>query len=78
MNKPYADSHYKTSFVEDCEQGYAGLQLHRETRGKAVLAAQVTYWDATGGWVIETFSGNIPVDIAEELVAEAKETIKTR
>jgi hypothetical protein len=67
-----------TAFVEDRTEGYAGFRLHRESSGRASVAGQLTYWDATGGFVFETFNGDVPVEIVQAVIAEAKEKIKLK
>ena len=79
MDIQHGDEHYWTTFVEDCKDGCAGFQLHRERFGQRALVGQTTYWDATGGFVFGTFGGEaVPVEIVEAAIAEARERIKTK
>ena len=79
MDIQHGHEHYWTTFVEDCKDGCAGFQLHRERFGHRALVGQTTYWDATGGFVFGTFGGeDVPVEIVEAAIAEAREKIKTK
>jgi hypothetical protein len=54
--------------------------LYRTTHGsnQSVRVARVVFWDAVGDFFLETFNTEIPVQLAEDLIAEAKATIKVR
>lgn len=69
---------YWTTPFEDKKDGFGGLRLHREVFGKKSVAAELTYWDATGGFTLHTVDGVVPVEIIEKLIGEARETIKVR
>jgi hypothetical protein len=43
-----------------------------------VRVARVVFWDAYGDFFFETFNADVRVKIAEQLIAEAKATIKIR
>lgn len=79
MDTHRGDARYWTTFVEDCKAGCAGFHLHRERFGQSALVGQTIYWDATGGFVFGTFDGeDVPVEIVEAAIAEARERIKTK
>ena len=78
MNLTYGRHIYDSIFVESMIDGWGGYELYRSTEGKRVRVARVAFWDATGEFVIETFLGDIPLTIAEELAREARENIKIR
>jgi hypothetical protein len=80
MDRPYAHAHYKTSRADDSKNGFASLELYRTTHGsnQSVRVARVVFWDAVGDFFLETFNTEIPVQLAEDLIAEAKATIKVR
>jgi len=78
MDIQHGHEHFWTTFVEDCKDGYGGFHLHRERFGQTVLVAQTIYWDAAG-FVFGTFNGeDVPVQIVEAAIAEARERIKTK
>ena len=78
MNIQHGDTRYWTTFVADNKAGYSGFRLHRECRGQTTDAGQVLFWDATGGFVFETMNGDVPVEIVQAAIAEAKEKIETK
>jgi hypothetical protein len=38
----------------------------------------LVFWDACGDFFLETFNADIPVKLAEDLISEARTTIKIR
>jgi hypothetical protein len=77
MNREYGDARYRSSRVEDHYEGYVGLELIRFQHGKDNRVARVLFWDSSGQFSAETLGTDIPLAILEELIAEAKESIKT-
>lgn len=80
MDRDYADSHYTTSRVDDNKDGFSAVELYRNRRSenRNVRVARVVFWDACGDFFIETFNADIPVKLAEDLISEARTTIKIR
>lgn len=78
MNRDYGDAHYETRFVDNKQEGYAGLELYRTTKGTNGCVARLLFWDASGQFFFETFKTDIPLSIVEELIAEAKTVVKTQ
>jgi hypothetical protein len=52
-----------------------GIELFREREGIQVLAAHIICWDANGQCLLQTFE-EVPLNILEELIAEAKQKFK--
>lgn len=67
---------YWTTYFIDRDAGCDGFRLHCESFGKASVVAVVTYWDAAPGFFIRTLEGDIPVEVAEAAIQEAREKIK--
>jgi len=78
MDRQFADARYWTEYVADNTDGFAGLRLHRERRGKTNIAAEVIFWDAVGQYFVQTFDGEVPVEILEAVIAETKERVGVR
>ncbi len=81
MNRDYGEWHFTTSQVIDTTDGYSGIELHRKSRitqTDTLRVARILFWDACGQFFFETFNADIPVEIVEDLIAEAKATIKVR
>ena len=77
MNRKHGTAVYTTRPVVDREAGSAGLELCRESNGIKRCAARLLFWDATGQFGFQTFD-EIPLDVVEELISEAKQTVKTK
>ena len=80
MDRDYADAHYTTRRVDDNKDGFSAVELYRNRRSENsnVRVARVVFWDACGAFFIETFNTDIPVKLAEDLISEARTTIKIR
>lgn len=76
MDRDYSNAHYATVLVNDRKEGFAALELHRRIKGESKRVARVVFWDASGQFFIETFNFDIPLEIAEDLITEAKRMIK--
>lgn len=75
MDTQLADARYWTVYIADNTDGFAGMRLHRERRGKTEVAAEVIFWDAAGQYFIQTFNGDVPVTILEAVIAETKKRV---
>ena len=79
MNLHHGSDRFWTTFVEDRAEGFAGFDLHREAFGHAAVVGRTTYWDATGGFVFGTFNGaDVPIEVVEAAIAEARAEIKVK
>jgi len=78
MEKQFGHERYWTSYVEVQDDGFAGLQLHRERFGKIAVAARVVFWEAAGHYAVQTFDGDVPVEIIEAVITETKQQMRVR
>ncbi|MDZ4289323.1 MAG: hypothetical protein U0984_15260 [Prosthecobacter sp.] len=78
MDRQYGEAQYTSILASDLKRGGMGVELTRICRGKQAVVAEVFFWDAGGTFTIETFNSDVPVDIIEELIAEAKLRIPTK
>ena len=78
MEMQFGHERYWTIYVEDHEDGFAGLHIYRERFGNTALAATVIFWDASGYFSIQTLDGDVPVAVFEATIVEAKQKIPTR
>ena len=80
LDRPHGRDRFWTApVVDDCTAGCTTLRLHRESHENpedTAVAAEVIFWDAAGQYFLQTFNGDVPLDIIEALIAEAKEKIK--
>ena len=67
---------FESEWVDDRRDGFGGFDLFRIDRGQRERVARLVYWD-TEGFALETFGGDVPLVVIEELVEEAKRTIRT-
>ena len=72
MNLDYRGSRYSTLMASDIHRDGVGLELHGHSGGQDQLAAEVFFSDATGSWTVNTFDRDIPLELLEQLIAEAK------
>ena len=76
MDRQCSIFRYTTRLVHDNKEGNSALQLHATPKdGDTQRVARVVYWDAYGALFFETFDAQVPLEIAELLIAEAKATI---
>ena len=78
MDCRHGYEHYTSSFVQDNENGSVGMELYRTISGNKSKVAQVLYWDAAGQFYLQTFDAEIPIEIAEALIAETKAAVNLR
>ena len=76
MKKTWNGAEYLTQLVSDNDEGWIALELHRTEKWRSVLAARVVFWDAVGQFSLEVLVDELPLNIVEELIAEAKERIR--
>jgi hypothetical protein len=77
MDRQFGEYRYVSSFVRDCQEGYAGLEMYRHANGKNERVATVIFWDACGQFFVETLGADVPLEIIEALIAETKTVVKT-
>ena len=78
MNRDWAGSRYTTLPVSNNKDGYSGLELYIASKDEKKRVARILFWDASGEFFFETFNTELPLNIVEELIAEAKTTVKIR
>ncbi|OGA78190.1 MAG: hypothetical protein A2X72_03810 [Burkholderiales bacterium GWF1_66_17] len=58
--------------ASDIQRDGMGLEMHRTASGLDAVVAEVFYSDANGSWTINTFDCDVPLELVEELIAEAR------
>jgi hypothetical protein len=76
MKKAWLNAEYLTNLVVNNSEGWTALELHMRARGASCVAARVVFWDAAGQFFLEVALKELPLDVVEEFVAEARSTIK--
>jgi hypothetical protein len=77
MDRQYGEARFRSAFVRDRADGYAGYELLRMYDGVEARVARVIFWDACGQLFVETTGTDVPLAILEEVIAEAKASVKT-
>ena len=72
MNRQYSGAWYSSSIVKDNTEGFIGYDLVRIKEGCQNRIARILYWDACGQFSVETLGSDVPLEILEALIAEAK------
>lgn len=73
MDREHQGARYTTLMVSDLQRDGMGLELHSTVPGQqARTVAEVFYSDAEPAWTLNTFGCDVPLDIIEELMAEAR------
>lgn len=75
MNRQWAGVTFSTERIDDTEAGCSAIKLYRTAKGETKHVASVTFWDASGQYFVDTFHGDVPLDIFENFIAEAKQQI---
>jgi hypothetical protein len=78
MNKVWANVQYNTNITSNKAEGWTALELTTQIEGHRQGIARIIFWDAEGQFSFEMSTREIPLDIIEEFIAEAKNAIKTR
>jgi hypothetical protein len=78
LDRHYGDARYTSVLIEDRAEGSVGYGLVRIQQGVSRQMARILYWDASGQFAVEIPGGEVPLEVLEELIAEAKATIKRR
>lgn len=66
---------YTTDLIGNSKEGWTALQLQKLDGDKSATAARVVFWDAEGQFSLEAFY-ELPLEIIEEFIAEARAAIK--
>ena len=78
MKKLWAGWEYTTTTTSDTAEGWTALELTRRKGASIERAARVVFWDAEGQFSLEMLIRELPLAVVEELIGEAKATIKVR
>lgn len=79
MDRQYGLWRYTTRLTYDDKEGNSALELYADRDGEGTeRVARVVFWDAYGDFFFETFGTDVPAIVAEQLIAEARSSIKIR
>lgn len=72
MDREHQGARYTTLMFSDIQRDGMGLELHCTAQGRARTVAEIFYSDAEHTWTLATFDCDVPLDLIEELIAEAR------
>jgi len=73
MDREHQGARYTTLMASDLQRDGVGLELQSTVQGQeARTVAEIFYADAEHTWTLNTFSCDVPLDIIEDLIAEAR------
>lgn len=72
MERTYRGVRYTSLVASDVQRDGIGLELHWHSGSQAQVVAEVFFSDETGAWTVNTFDCDIPLELLEELIVEAK------
>ena len=75
MDLNHCNYRFTTQSFEDGQQGCIGLDLYRTKDGLDVHVGRITFWDADGQFSADCFNMELPLDVLEKFIAEARQTI---
>ncbi|EJE49491.1 hypothetical protein PMI14_05951 [Acidovorax sp. CF316] len=78
MDRKHREARYTTLMVSDVQRDGMGLELHWTVRGQASVVAEIFYSDAEHSWTLNTFDCDVPLEIIEELIAEARRRLPSK
>ncbi len=78
MKRTYRNATYTTATAQNSREGWSALELHRAVGGAGQVVARSVFWDAEGQFAFEMAVPELPLDIVEEFVAEARLAIQIK
>ncbi len=78
MELQHGHERFWTAAVQDNEAGYIGLELYRERFGHKSIAARLIFWDAAGGYTVETVNGDVPIEVMEAAFNAVRQHVRIK
>ena len=72
MDREHKGARYTTLMVSDIQRDGMGLELHWTVGGQDSVVAEIFFSDSEPSWTLNTFDCDVPLELVEELIAEAK------
>lgn len=69
---------YTTVVASDLRRDGMGLELHCNCDGTDSVVAEVFFSDKDGSFTLTTFDCDVPLELVEELIEEAKARLKPK
>ena len=78
MDRERKGAHYTTLMASDIQRDGMGLELHWKVDGQDTVVAEIFYSDANHTMTFNTFDCDVPLELIEELIVEAKRRLPPR
>lgn len=79
MDRQHGRNRFSTvAPVIDYTDGFTALRLYETLDGQTKECAEIVFWDACGQFVLRTIDTDIPIEIIEDFIAEARDVIRVR
>jgi hypothetical protein len=75
MDREYQGVRYTTLVASDVQRDGIGLELHWHWQSQDNVVAEVFFSDEAGKWTLNTFDCDVPLELIEQLISEAKERL---
>ena len=75
MNLDFSNVSYRSEKFEDAHAGCVGLKLFATANGQTTEAATITFWDAAGQFFLKLNVPEIPIEVVERFITDAKQQI---
>jgi hypothetical protein len=77
MDIRFGPDRFWTTGFEDQVKGCAGRRLHVQRECQSSTVAEVVFWDAIGHFMFQTFGSDVPLELIEAVISEAKGLIRS-
>lgn len=77
MIREFEGAQYSTLVASNIQRDGIGLELHWHFQGQDSVVAEVFVSDKDSSWTLSTFDCDVPLELIEGLIAEAKVRLKT-
>ncbi|WP_127682680.1 hypothetical protein [Inhella crocodyli] len=75
LDREYEGVRYSTLVASDVMRDGIALELHRHWQNQDNVVAEVFFSDEVGKWTLSTFDCDVPLELIEQLISEAKERL---
>jgi len=75
MDREYKGARYTTQRASDVQRDGMSLELRWSSQGQDNVVAEVFYSDAEHTWTLNTFDCDVPLELIEALIAEARRVL---
>lgn len=78
MDREYEGVRYTTLVASDVQRDGIGLELHWHWQNQDNVIAEAFFAEEAETWTLNTFACDVPLELIEQLISEAKERLGRR